>query len=675
MTVEVKTRLTIDESDAAKALRKTSSGYKQLAKDATAAGGFIKQAMATAAGVYVPKMVGGALSMAKSFFDVAAAAQGSTKSFTGLYSMFRNIPFEKASKEAKGMKEELWTMAVDLGKKPADAYASFQTLARAMGASTATEMGKARQQTEQLMVVADALGMEVGDLTGEFAMFAKAPRIMRGPMFDILRATGVFGKDMVTMNKNWAKLTESAKQGGLAKALEIQAGKLKSVPDDWEDQANSIEAILEKGKEAIGQPILEAMMPIAKEFIAGIREALPSLKAGGAAIGQTIARYLKIGVEYLKFGINYAKTHSEQIEKFLSNAADRIKQAFGVALEVVKFIWAHKELIAGVVVGSKVAGGVSQAVKTAGTVANVATSAMGGKAAGEGMGAIGNMLSVLGSGSVAAGAGTMIVMLGALASFVWVGSEIYKLYKAIGGGLDNTMNADAKLELAERELAAGRIDAAKQAVAESQAIQKTYLLNSSQRSRQRQKTDELSKSIDNMASQASRAQSLIDSVRIPEGLDKAFEAAQQVSTLIEAYNTASDLGNNAMMTQAATIMAQAGVTKSMIEQAGITVAGGLDQLANVISMEAFKTYDEFLAASSAILGGKSGATAPEAEKLKKAAGGAGVNVNMSGGQTFNIKQDYRDQDPDRVAIAFKRDIVKAALSRRSSRITNIFGVL
>jgi hypothetical protein len=36
---------------------------------------------------------------------------------------------------------------------------------------------------------------------------------------------------------------------------------------------------------------------------------------------------------------------------------------------------------------------------------------------------------------------------------------------------------------------------------------------------------------------------------------------------------------------------------------------------------------------------------------------------MGGGNTINIKQDFRDQDPDRIAIMFQRDLTRAVLAK------------
>jgi hypothetical protein len=71
-----------------------------------------------------------------------------------------------------------------------------------------------------------------------------------------------------------------------------------------------------------------------------------------------------------------------------------------------------------------------------------------------------------------------------------------------------------------------------------------------------------------------------------------------------------------------------------------------------------------------------------AEALKKAAGidptkgvtGHGPVVNFNGGQTFHIKQDYRDQDPDRIMVAFRRDLGREVTSRRSSAYSSAFGL-
>lgn len=47
-----------------------------------------------------------------------------------------------------------------------------------------------------------------------------------------------------------------------------------------------------------------------------------------------------------------------------------------------------------------------------------------------------------------------------------------------------------------------------------------------------------------------------------------------------------------------------------------------------------------------------------------------VNFNNN---TFNIKQDFREQDPDRIAIVFRKDVANSATSRVQSKVATPFG--
>lgn len=53
---------------------------------------------------------------------------------------------------------------------------------------------------------------------------------------------------------------------------------------------------------------------------------------------------------------------------------------------------------------------------------------------------------------------------------------------------------------------------------------------------------------------------------------------------------------------------------------------------------------------------------------------AGTGITMNGGQTFNIKQDFRDQDPDRVAIVFREDLMRAAFARGTAKTSGPFAL-
>jgi hypothetical protein len=48
-------------------------------------------------------------------------------------------------------------------------------------------------------------------------------------------------------------------------------------------------------------------------------------------------------------------------------------------------------------------------------------------------------------------------------------------------------------------------------------------------------------------------------------------------------------------------------------------------------------------------------------------------INMTGGQTFKIQQDFRDQDPDRVAIALEEGIGRLVTRRVAAGTSSPFG--
>lgn len=47
-------------------------------------------------------------------------------------------------------------------------------------------------------------------------------------------------------------------------------------------------------------------------------------------------------------------------------------------------------------------------------------------------------------------------------------------------------------------------------------------------------------------------------------------------------------------------------------------------------------------------------------------------IGLTGGQTFNVKQDFRDQDPDKIERAFK-DGIEKAIARKIGTDHSVFG--
>jgi hypothetical protein len=127
---------------------------------------------------------------------------------------------------------------------------------------------------------------------------------------------------------------------------------------------------------------------------------------------------------------------------------------------------------------------------------------------------------------------------------------------------------------------------------------------------------------------------------------------------VKIYNEAAARHDQGMMTYAADIMAGSGKLVFALADSKTQVAGGFDALADLVG----KKSEQFANVIRMIgdTGGKAKPAAPQ--------------VNFNGGQTFNIKQDFRDQDPDRMALVFERDIIRSAENRRQARTASPFGM-
>lgn len=148
------------------------------------------------------------------------------------------------------------------------------------------------------------------------------------------------------------------------------------------------------------------------------------------------------------------------------------------------------------------------------------------------------------------------------------------------------------------------------------------------------------------------------------------ETASQVSALNETatnadaskwvriYNDAALSHNSGVQQYAAQVLSKSDMLQIALVTGAYQLEGGYDALIKMVQEK-----------NPALAKALAGAAAPSV------GGGTpkGPTVNMSGGQTFNIKQDFRDQDPDRVAVVFRRDIGKHAEARTQSRVSTPFG--
>jgi hypothetical protein len=130
--------------------------------------------------------------------------------------------------------------------------------------------------------------------------------------------------------------------------------------------------------------------------------------------------------------------------------------------------------------------------------------------------------------------------------------------------------------------------------------------------------------------------------------------------LNSAVGVAVNSGNDAQEKYALGLIAQSEQAQHALIEGGIKITGGMEEFMKMIEDKS-----------------------PElARKLKdlrdpiKAEGGIKPHgaYNDFRNSTFNLKQDFKDQDPNRIALIMRRDILKAAQSRGQSKVASPFGL-
>jgi hypothetical protein len=135
-------------------------------------------------------------------------------------------------------------------------------------------------------------------------------------------------------------------------------------------------------------------------------------------------------------------------------------------------------------------------------------------------------------------------------------------------------------------------------------------------------------------------------------------SAQLVSQVAGSFTKALEVQNAGAQKYIADLMIKSeGLRNAFLAGADLT-AEGFEALAKLVEGGS-KDFADMLRGRAAEKGG--GAT-PAAPKIV-----------MNGGQTFKVQQDFRDQDPDRVALVFERDIGRLVERKLGAGTGGAFG--
>jgi len=652
---EVRTRLILEDEtsgpldkveqgldDVTSAEDKAESGFASFAATASHT--------ATALGVNLREVVGKFEEWGKELINVGAAAESGDNAVAALIQNAQGKKFDEALGMAEELGDRLDEIAIKAGISGDAVGDAFQVILEKTGAS---EQGvkSATDQLAKMSTIAGVLDKDVGGIAQEFAFMQEGQLKVKGQLFQLLQGTGVFGDNVKKAVASWATLTEEKRAAILSDGLSRLAGTMDKMPPTFKQAEAGLENMIRLAKEDIGQPLIEELTPAVDELSNTLVELGPDIRDFGKAMAKDVGAAVRAGAKDLKEAVGWLREHKDEIAQGFREGAEKVK-------EVVSFILEHKEEIA-LAFGAKAAMPIIKPVASG--VTDVAKAGYGG--------AGGGVLGV-GEKGIAGATTSLAAFTAAIVSVGIAADQAAKLAAEVADAEDTRLGGMKKLaELADK----GDVEQVKNVVESMRQIDDasgkltpqmklfydTVLRNAeSARDAQEAEQDRLKAQIDmgrrgaaDLDATAGGKFSADTQGQIDQG------ARNQAALLVNAYNQAITSNNDKMALLAAQTLAASGLVGKALLDSSQQIQGGFEGMAEVLSAGGadFKDF---------------------ADKLKaKGAGGTAKapTINFNGGQSIKLVQNFRDQDPDRVAIMSMKGFGKAAMRQVQSRLTSPFG--
>lgn len=664
---EVRTELKLDDLASA-TLAKIQGGFKRV--ETTVSGvqsrivNFMSQTAAMAIGVNIGNIVGGIRSVSLGAVSAAMEAEEQMRSLmktvAGM-SKVRGVGVEGFTKSAQDAYEVLRKMSIESGVTRTELVAAFSEV----GANTSRTKEQLLDLMGRVSSAARALPAPVGDIVKGFAEIEKNTISASNPLIEMVKQANL----MRGHNEQIAlKLQFMGRQGMLNlmnKALKEMQLRAKQMPMTLKDMGNMLHDMKTDVMKIIGEPMVRAISPAFKNLYDKIMENRGAIEKYAKMVGEKAGEWITEAAKKIEEGFKYINTHADEIKK-------SIKEAFQFAKSVIEFAIKHKEALAAGIVATKVAPTAIEGTKGVLEFGRALTSV-----AKTGIPELG-----IAASGAAAGLGGMAITLGAFAlAIAGVTAAVWQFSKYLdetGGYLDPSKGEAAKSSEA-RVGAFERLAKDYHMLTESQAKDYDYIRQKAveEAAASGQNARAVGERIDalyrehvalvNATREMQRADAFLN--RIPADIasrseeDQAAAARQTqeaMDVFMKNYAEASAAGNKAAMEAAAQIVVGNKRLQVALLQGGDDISKGLAELADTIGDRAKDFVDK--------VKGK----LEEQGKEAKTEGPVANNI-FNGGQVFQIKQDFRDQDPDRIAVIFQRDIARAAESRLQARTALPFG--
>lgn len=663
-TAEVQVKLELD--DAASKVADTIKGkFNSLGRTADKLKGEIagiaKGALQTALGLNLDAGLRGMVDSFKGMVNNAVDVQGRMRAVASYFVAGADVAWDHAMAKAERIDQELYKASIAIGQNIDDARAAFQSLA-IQSDGTAAGIEAAAKQTEQLLMFADVTGENVRAIADEWGMMERGMVRTRGKLFKMLYSTGIFGDSVYKASTYWAKLTDEQRSAAMAKAMGTISERFAKAPQTMGSVLAGLDNIKRKLLDVAGMNIIGVLTSKFDRVLKAIEAKRPQLEALAGRFGTFLSRHIE---EALKWGgdkLTWLEQNWDDVVKSIEDGAKAIYKA-------VKFIVENKELIMMAYGLNVMAPSMQMAIAAAPALKAMMLGLKG--VAFTSLPAFATSLK-----AAAASAGTAALKLGAIAAAaaaVYMAFDQYKKLQSEGGFWQawqelryggGTFYSEADIKATQqkmRELLAG--GEYEQAAAVRKQMMESIEQKKSQ-ARLKFGKEEAPEHYEAMGIASMEKMLESFATKLPTAADVAFSSTVDTQTqLIENYNQAVKTGNTAMANYLANLAGKSEAMAYGLADSSMQIEGGFDAFLNRLG----EKTKEFVLKMNKMYTEQHPQGKPDKAKA------AAPSINMSGGQTFNIKQEFREADPDRIALFFRRDLVRAATSRTRARVRTPFG--
>jgi ABC-type transporter Mla subunit MlaD len=643
---DVHAKLKLDDA-ASEALHHIKEGFEGVKEKAAETGhemlAMARQAAAVAVGFQLSSMIDSFKELGEESFHAAGELENQTKELAGLLALTDDTgaSFEQLQEKAGALGDRLEDVATNAGVLKRDVVDAYEAIAQRSTRSSA----QISDMVEKMATASRALpgGMQrMGEAWRDLEMGFVRPK---NALITMMRQMHVVEGDSRKIAKEINAMMQAGKSEEVFKMAEAavskMADKMKDAPPSFEQVVNSIKNIREAMFEMMGTPMIRAITPHLQRLLTYFQTHREQFEKLAETIGTKVGEWMSGAADKIQAGFEYLQTHADEILSALETGGKALKDAF-------MFIVDHKELLLGLALafkGGQALGAVGNFLQGPGA----GMAGMAGRAIGAGAPSIG--LEAGGGGNMAAMGAASIGAAVAWAEAARQAGELEKesgmdFTDAVGHVLGGLMGLTDDLTTASDKLENFRAMAA--------ALDDPTNQSSDRLNELKDKINALADSIE-----AGGASDKI--VRELEAMRKAAGEKAGAAGALQDMNKSLELAAVAQYDSAfagpqlsltkrfADVYRQmSGLNAQAAEQAARRILGG-----NEVLLHALSSTGDIEQALKAL-----------ANMIKPGAGGdvAAPHFSLSGGGpvTIQIHQDYRDQDPDRIALVFRRDLMKAA---------------